>query len=54
MMKSESAWLGIVRICLRGEIVQGHTTAVVHQVIGQFILDIGQTEYAMDEFAPNP
>ena len=27
-----------------------HITEEVHQVVGQFILDMGRTEYAMDEF----
>lgn len=27
-----------------------HITAEVHQVVGQFILDMGRTEHAMDEF----
>ncbi len=30
-----------------------HFTAEVHQVVGQFILDMGRTGYAVDEFTIN-
>jgi hypothetical protein len=49
-MKSENAWLGTVRICLRGNVMSEQITREVHEIVGQFVLDMGRTEYAMDEF----
>lgn len=54
MMKSESAWLGIERICLRGERMSEHITAECHQVVPQFILDISRTEYAIGASVSKP
>jgi hypothetical protein len=53
MMKSGSGWPGIVRICLRGKVMSEQITREVHEIVGQFVLDMGRTEYAMDEFIRN-